>query len=1161
MRAMRAKSAGSFGFLFLASVVFLALVDLPRLCAQTVNGAFHGTVTDTSHAVVPKATVQASNIATKLVRRATTNASGFYTITQLPPGQYSITVSKLGFATINEANVALQVDQDREADYTLHVGAVTQQVQVTAAPAALQTTSATLGQVVGSQQVVQLPLNGRQFSQMILLTPGTVPHEGGQQGSYIIPVGAGGISPNVDGQRGRQDNYTLDGGLDNNIYLNFWGVSPPPDAIQEFKVQSHITDAEVGMTPGANVNVAIKTGSSQLHGDAWEFLRNDAFDAANFFDNVANEVKPPYRQNQFGFTLGGPVIFPNYDGRQKKTYFFGYYQGFRSTEGYTLFNSVPTTQEENGDFSDILTNTQVTANGLPVIDPLGRPVLETQIYNPYSTRQVTAGEVDPVTGLVAQSTGLVRDPFPGNIIPQSMLNQQALTYLHAFYPKPNYGPGGNSFPNLAAPSDEIVTDNDFGVKVDHTFSNNDNLFGGYYFQNPGETEPNSLLLGTVVESNNAQLVSSGYTHLFSPTFLVTVHYTYQYTHAFSSSQPGGLALSEATDQLGYEPVKNGDPLVPQISLAPRLGSTDQFAIPLGPMRSHIINADFQKIKGSSTLSVGVMYYHIHAFDDGWGMTTSFDQYPTSAIIGPGVNEALTGDGLASMLLNLPSGYSGFLGQTYADTTGLWQGYYVQDKWQVSKKLDLQFGLRYDFVPPLHYANNRTSGFSNQCGCFLISQPYGVEYPFSNVRATYFDPQYNGFQPRFGLAYELTPKTVIRGGYAMFDDHSNNLIQETQDLRIPWPWAVDPNIIDQNRGVPTTYWSPPPSASSYFPNPQMPGFAYIFTGADNRNKIPVALQWNLGIERQVTPSTTMEVDYVGSKDYHLQLDYTDNSVLPSKMGPGIFTGTDRTPYPDYGQFGYDDNIGYSNYNGLELKVQRQVSKGLMFLGSYTYSHCLDINSGPYSESVMNPYDINPYNYGNCDYDFPQVGVFSSVYQLPFGPGMRFGSTWRGVANTILGGWQLSGIFSIQSGSPFSVGIDFDNANTGATYQRADLVGNPVPPGFVQNRFHWDNPAAFAVPPAYTYGNSGKDSLFGPAHNDLDLALMKNFHFTESKYLQFRVETFNILNRVNFADPAGNSSPGYANVSGGYTTDVGTPTFMEILSAGPSREIQFALKFYW
>jgi Carboxypeptidase regulatory-like domain/TonB dependent receptor len=1122
--------------------------------AQTVNGSFHGTVSDSSGAVVPGATVHVRNLATGTIRQGTTDPAGFYTIPQLPPGHYSFTVSKSGFSTEQRPDVELLVNEDREVLFTLQIGAVTQVIEVTGAPPNLETTSGTLGQVIGSQQVVDLPLNGRQFTQMILLTPGAAPHEDGQQASFTVPIGGGGLSPNVDGGRGRQNNFTLDGMLNNNIYLNTFTISPPPDAIQEFRVQTHIVDAQVGMSPGANVNVVTKSGTSQIHGDLWEFLRNDKLDAANFFDNVANETKPPFRMNQFGFTVGGPLILPTpwgtLDGRKSRTYFFGYYEGFRSTQGFTEFNSVPTGAELGGNFSDLLTTQQVG------VDPLGRPVLQGQIYNPYGTRQVTAGAVDPVTGLVAQTGGLVRDPFPGNQIPSTMLNSQALTMLKAFYPLPNYGTGG--FPNFAIDSPQLITSNQFGVRIDHSFGNNDTVFGAFYYTNPHETSPNSLLLGTNALTNPAKQLSIGYTHLFSPTLLLSLHYGYSYTDYFDGNLPAGLALAQATNQLGYEPVKDGIPLVPEISLAPRLGGTGQFAIPLGPIRNHSLNADLQKVYGSHTFATGVLIYKIHSFDDGWGMQQNFDQFPSSAILANGTNAAQTGDGLASMLLNLPSGLFGFLGQTAADFRDLWQGYYAQDTWQVSKKLSIQYGLRYDYVPPATWANNQVSGFSNVCGCFLISKPFGTLYPFANVRSTYFDPQFRGFQPRVGLAYKLTTKSVVRAGFGTFLDHSSNFIQETQDLRIPWPWGVDPNIIELNRAVPSTFFGTPPPATTFFPSPTQSSHAFIFSGADNEDKIPTSWQWNLGIQTQFTPSLTADVTYVGSKSDHLQLNIADNTVLPNQMGPGTFAGTDRVPYPAYGSFGYDENEAYSNYNALQVKVEKRFSKGLTFLGSYTWSHCLDVNSDPYGDvGIQDPYNIRA-DYGSCDFDFRHLFSFNYVYQLPVGRGMHFGSSWNRGLNTVLGGWQMSGILSLQSGIPFTPSVGYDNSNTGVGHDRPDLVGNPVPSGFVQNRFHWDDPAAFAVPAPFTYGNAGREILRGPAHHDFDFGLMKDFKFSESKYLEFRVEAFNILNFVNFANPGAAASSGYANLGGSSSTAISSPTFMQIFAAGPARTVQFSLK---
>ena len=289
---------------------------------------------------------------------------------------------------------------------TLQIGAVTQQVQVTAAPPQLDTASATVGQVVNAQQAMDLPLNGRQFTQLVLLTPGAEPIEGGQQSAYTISIGGGGVSPGVNGQRPQENDFTMDGILNNEIFVDVWTISPPPDAIEEFNVQSHIVDSRFSITPGANINVVTKSGSNHLHGDVWEFLRNDTLDSANFFTNYTHAAKTPYKFNQYGFTVGGPVVLPHFDGRNKKTYFFADWEGFRSRQSFTELANVPSAAELGGNFSSILTT---TTEGT---DDLGRTLYKGAIYDPFSARQVTAGSVDPVTGLTATSTGLVRVPLP-----------------------------------------------------------------------------------------------------------------------------------------------------------------------------------------------------------------------------------------------------------------------------------------------------------------------------------------------------------------------------------------------------------------------------------------------------------------------------------------------------------------------------------------------------------------------------------------------------------------------------------------------------------------------------------------------------------------------------------------------------------------------------
>ena len=1182
------------------TVVLVSLLSLGMLAlGQTVNGGFHGIVTDSSGAVLPGVSVEAKNQGTSLVRQATSSDVGYFTITQLPPGSYTVTVTKEGFQTARQTDLQLQVNQDAELNFSLKVGAVTTEVNVTGSASALQTASATISQVIGSQQVVDLPLNGRQFTQLVLLTPGASPKETGQQGAFTIPIGGGGLSPSVNGNRGQENNFTLDGVLNNAIFTNVWSISPPPDAIQEFNVQSHITDAQFSISSGANVNVVTKTGTDQFHGDVWEFIRNNSLDAANFFDNYFNNKKPAFRQNQYGVYLGGPLVIPHlYDGRAKKTYVSGYWEGFRSSEGFTETNNVPSAAELGGNFSDLLTG-KSTGN----VDPLGRAIMGGQIYNPYSTRQVTQGQVDSVTGLTAVSTGLVRDPFPGNQI-SVPLNQQALTYLKAFYPLPNLNVAPNVFPNFAIAGAQVISNDQFGIKVDHTFGNNDSLYGNFYYTNPNETQPTPNLAGAGVQQNHARVVAVGYTHLFSPTLLGSFHYGYNRSNFGSTNVPGGEALLNATGQAGFEPVRDGIPEVPQIGLSPRLGGTGQFAIPLGPIRSHQISADIQKIHGSHTFSVGAMYFHIHSFDDGWGSTVGFNQFASSATYGNGLNDSATGDGLASMLLNLPANLFGFVGATYADDKTNWKALYAQDKWQASKKLSISIGIRYDFVPPATYKNNQVSGWNPECAvppagtftgpngpaniiqfensCFLIPVPFPTpnppppasptlpSWPIPNVRKTFFDPKYTGWQPRFGFAYSLDNKTVLRGAFAMFDDHNNTLVQESQDPRIAWPFGAGisfgglnsgmVNCQNPNLNASQACFNNPPSAAQFLPPiSYSPAFAF---GAATDLKIPYAMEYNIDFERELARDLTLTASYVGSQSRHLFIQPMYNAPLPQNMGPGPVAP--RTPFPFFGQFPWDTNSGVASYNSLQAKLQKKFSKGLVFLASYTWSKCLSVQDEGQSGSIQNPYDWSA-DKGNCDFNLPQVFVFSYAYELPFGKGKAFGGNMSGAANALVGGWQISGITTVESGAPFTVtanATDVANINPSSETERANLTGQAAnPSGFKQTVETWYNPAAFTTPAPYTFGNEGRNTLRGPDDINFDFALLKNFRVAEGKQVQFRAETFNIFNRANFAPPGGGSSGGFATLGGEAGTAVNGTNFMHIFSAAAAREIQFSLKFLW
>ncbi|MDQ2840614.1 MAG: TonB-dependent receptor [Acidobacteriota bacterium] len=1072
------------------------------LLCQTTNGTISGTITDPSGSAIGGAQVQASSKETGLQRTATTLDNGTYIIPQLPPGNYDLTIQKAGFATEDRKGVQLLVNQSATIDFKLSVAAVSQTVEVTGAPPPLDTTTATLGDVVQHQQIVDLPLNGRSFTQLTLLTPGAAPQQSGQQGAFTVQLGAGSISPSVNGQRGQQNNFTMDGVLNNAIYTNTWVIAPPPDALQEFNVQSHITDGQFSISSGANINIVSRSGTNQFHGALWEFLRNDALDARNFFD----KTKPPYRQNQYGVNFGGPIIKNN-------TWFDAYWEGFRSVQSLSYFASVPTTAMRAGDFSGIL-GSQIGT------DSLGRPIFTNEIYDPTTSRP------DP-----AKPGNIIRDPFPGNKIPVASLNPTSLLMLQKYYPAPNLNVAQNVLPNLQYVSGNNTQSDQTGIRIDHRFGDNDTLFGRYNRTDANLLRPEGLPTYQQTLQNYGQTLALGYTHLFSSTVILNVHYGYTNTNFGQFDQAAGQPFLDATNFAEHAPAKNGFALGPNMGISNGFTGVGQFAIPLGPQYNHDGHADLSIVRGTHTIGVGAMIYHIHSFDDGWGASVNFTQNATSQ---GGLSDN-SGNGAASFMLGLPDSLSGFLGNTSANERGWWYGGYVQDQWQISKNLTLTYGLRYDLVQPPSYGSKIVSGLDIQTGNFLVSGPAPPLYPHANVRKTFYDPHYNGFEPRFGLAYRAGPTTVIRGAFAMFDDHNNTLVQEAQDPRISWPEGVGISNIGLNRGQPTTYFNNLPPSSVYF-NPLQP---LVDFGANPRNKIPYVMEYNFGIEQQFARSFVLDADYVGSLGRDQFIQPTANTALYPAPGPIAL----RQPFPAYGgSFSYDENVGNSSYNALQVKLQKSLSFGLNFLASYTWSKSLDIQSEGQSGSIETIYNLRR-DWGPSDFNRTQLFVFSGIYQLPVGKGKPFLANGNAFARTLLGNWNVGWVATLNSGQPFSVYSGGDPANVGGGSQRAQVIGNPGT-GFTQSRLQWFNTGAFAVPAAYTFGNEGRNNMTGPPVRNLDFISYKDFLLTERFTLQFRAEFFNIFNHANFGLPDRT------------VTDSG---FGQITSTATApREIQFALK---
>jgi hypothetical protein len=1093
----------------IVSTVFLLVFQSP---AQTTNSLVTGVITDTSGAAVPGAQVDVRNQGTGLLRSTTSGGDGIYILPQLAPGIYDVSVKKSGFATEDRTNVELHVNQNATLDFTLTISATSQTVEVTAAAPPLNTTSATLGDVVQHAAVVELPLNGRQFTQLALLTPGVAPQEGGQQQSFIVSLGAGGIVPAVNGQRPQQNNFTMDGVLNNNVYLNSWSISPPPDALEEFNVQSHITDAQFSISSGANINLATRSGTNELHGSVWEFIRNSALDAQTF----PQTYRLPYRQNQYGVYFGGPVTIPHLVNGKDNTWFAVYWEGFRSVKSNSYFGATLTAAMKSGDFSALL-GPQVG------VDSLGRPEFKNEIYDPATSRP------DP-----KNPAAVLRDPFPGNIIPANRINPAAALLIKKYYPAPNLNVPASVLPNLQFSGANSTASDQVGIRIDHRFRNNDTLFGRYNRSNINLTTPESLPGYLHTLGNFAQTVSAGYTHLFGASTILNLHYAYTDTNVLPIDEPAGEAF---IDSIGFSsanpPSSNPNSLGPQLSVSNGYSGTSQTDFFLGPQTGNDYHADLSKVVGNHTIGVGGMFYRINATNGGAHYSIGFTQNATSQ----GALAASTGMGPASLLLGLPESLGASLGAISVNQSVNWFGGYLQDQWQATKKLSVTAGLRYDYIQPPNY-HTIESGLDALTGVFTITAPYLPLFPKATGPSGYYYPQYNGYQPRFGISYHAASRTVVQAAFAMMDDHNNTLVQENQDIHHSWPYAATSSVTNQNRGLPNLFINALPDPSIYL-NPLVP---YASFGANPHNKIPYSMEYNAGIEQQLSNSLVLNLDYVGSLGRHQFVQPIANTApFP---GPGTLASRGQ-PFPQYGgPFNFDMNAGNASYNALQAELKKSLSSGLFFLASYTWSKSLDIESSGQDGSIESFYDLGR-DWGPSGFNRSQMLVMSGVYALPVGRGKAHLSNPNWFVQTLAGNWNVSSIVNLISGAPFNVLAGGDLANVGGGTQRAQKLGDPYAgSGFQQSRKQWINKSAFAIPAQYTFGNESRNDLVGPPYKDVDFNAFKDFAMTEHATLQFRAEFFNIFNHTNYANPSNN---------------VQSSSFAQILSAnGSGREIQFALK---
>ena len=1085
----------------------LPILMLPMLAVgQIYFGGIVGTVTDPSGAAIPGASITVLNTGTGSTLRTTTNREGEYQMMHLVPGVYSVTSSMKGFNKTIVTDVTVRVGTTTTSNLTMKVGKVTQSVTVHAATPLLNTTSGTMGTVVNQQTTVEMPLATRDFTQLMELVPASI--SAGANDSI-----AGGSNFSISGNQRMQNNFMVDGINDNESMFAQFALQPVIDSIQEFKVQTNITSAEFGAAAGANIAVATKSGTNQLHGDAWEFLRNDSLDANAWFNNNRGIRRPTYRQNQFGFTLGGPIYLPHIYNGKNKAWWFGDYEGIRFNSISTHIATVPTAAMLNGDFTGL------------------QP-----IYNPYTTIPV--------------GTGYSRQPFANNTIPTSMISPAVAKWNSIFYPPGITTAGGNNFTTTGP---FHWAQNQFDVRVDYDFSPKLRSFFRVSDQAATQTSPapsglpaeNGLTFNTYTQGE------ASFTWLASPTTVVDMKSGFLRSNllTYDTNPAPGVAAYLQEFPISGTPIQDiNEPMYP-IMIPSGYASPSQSGNPSIDNQWQELG-DINIVHGKHTIITGAEFDHANAeFNGTFTSHFNYDNIPTDA---SPQDAATTGNAIASELLGLPSGALRNIGNTQAYEHWNFPSAYFQDDIRVTRKLTANLGIRWEYDQWPFEKDNRLGNFDPVCQCYdWTGYNFATDQPANAPSRSLMNPDYHEWAPRIGVAYAPNEKTTIRAGFGMF--YESNYAWQGQGARGQWPYAISQTFSGIDFAVPDC------PVMTCFPSYETVTYGVPPTEEHivaRNNVIPWTMQWNFGLQRQLTQNLMVEVDYVGNNGEDLPSfeNYNDPAPGPGVVGSAQHPRPEQAIAPTLGAVSLNLNNLVSHYNALQVKVTRNFSHGFTFLGSYAYAHALGIcGATGYNNSCspQNPNDIMG-SYGNTPYDEPQILTLSGVYDLPFGHGMHFLPSANRVTNTLLGGWELSGIFHANSGPPMSIGIPSDIANVGprSNSERPNYLGGtqysttPLPgtlTGFL-------NPTAFAIQPLYTFGNLGWDTAFQPAFVNLDTGLFKNFTFDSEKYrLQFRSEYFNLLNNHTF---------------GCFGTTVTTPSFSETGCTDQSaRIIQFALKFFW
>ena len=1099
------------------------------------TGTLLGTVTDSTGSVVPGATVTVLSQDTGVSRVTQTDAAGNYRVPLVLIGHYTIQVNYTGFQEAIQKDITLQVDESREVDFKLTPATVLQQVEVSATAVAVETTNSTLGQVITSQQVAQLPLNGRNFVQLATLAPGTTTetnpnsfYNGG--GSSEVSI-RGSYSLSVGGSAANSTDWLYDGIDNNELTAGAIAVLPNIDALQEFKVLTYNYSAEYGTRGGPTVLLTSKSGTNTFHGTLFEFFRNTDLNTRSFFATKREQ----FNENQFGGSIGGPI-------KKDKTFFFIDYQARRLRQGRTFVTQMPTLAMRSGDFTEPFAGV-------------------TQLYNPYSTQKVNgtltrAPFMCDASGnpMPTDASGIQTPGAPCNKIPQSLINPVGQKLIN-LYPDPNV-PGTVSGDFVDAPAKKL-DEGEFDIRLDHNFSSKDSIFARFSYDQATEFLPSGApgfanldgFSSTQDLSDHGRNAALSETHIFSPNSINEV--TGGFNRIFNHILSYGSGSCEA-QKLGIPGANLGGISCGLTSMSMTGGfwglGDRGFAPFQGGTNVFFIKDSFDAIRGDHNIKFGgeiranQMNVLTNAFQDGFWV---FSNLYTAQV--QGVNTGAGGHPMADLLLGLPD--LGFHDQTFdGPTTGRrWKLYrpFVEDNWRATPNLTLNLGLAYALVTPITESHDRQTNFDFGTGKFLIAgQTSGSTVGLSMDKTT--------LEPRIGIAWSPRGdrKTSIRLGYGMFHDSSWN--QGANGL-----WQNPPFFEESSFFADDLFPSSTRSVSQGFvllTRPTDPSqFGGNLWGSNLNFKLGRIQQFNINVQRQLPGEILLTLGYAGSRSTHLLTSgFNLNTPIPQGVGKPALS----SPYPQYGNIvGIIDN-GLSRYDSLQVKAETKSNKhGLYALIGYTYARGFD-NSLVDNLSGGTGVTYYPVPLAkNQDKGFSPVQLnhnftASFVYELPVGKGKAYGTDMSGVANALLGGWQFNGIVHLTSGFPLSMAT---SQNSGAIFvnnsNRPDRICNGRLSNWTVNEFF--DPSCFVDPPSGTLGNATRTPLFGPGFVNTDFSAIKDFPlpFREGASLQFRAEVFNIFNQVQFFQP-------------GQFVDAGPPpggNFGQITqTVNNPRLIQFALK---